>query len=726
MAESNNLKLKLIDTGSDDLALTFREWRLAMSGSQADSNMQIIDRAIGNIKQRIDDLNVDSDDVNEFAIAYAGLKQIANEHVEELAITWTDGGVVSVSGDTAGHIVTKSGWKYSEYIDIEDALIVHVDTNAHDGLENNAFYSDKLASSYICGFKAGKSVAVPDGAKYVRLSRLSQYNYSLGASTFSIDELSPIAGNNYVTPEMFGAVGDGVHDDAPALKAALESDKPIRLINDLYVFSVINVYNHDVDFDGCGHTIHVDLSSVPVGWNNAFAITIGAEPLASGTSDLKIVSGSYRESIGEYREIGIMGDSYTYGYISYKGCIPMPQWILRKLDADEGKTETYYNIVRVQIKRLTLKYKNCTGKVGLRLAYCVESRLDDVKAICEYGHDGMSGLYLTGCSDVVVNNCTAENWTHRQGWSQMGTHGYGLVIAGDNIRVTNYHGINNRDHIAGGGNNGAFWASRCIVDGAHLETDGNIVSKTDGRPGGYFEDGFESHGNCYMITFQNIIFVKYNEIDTYRYNGYLFEVRTPYAIVKNIEITGAGVMNFPPEFTEESYMGHVIAPDGILRGYHGSDWQRLAMGKEVVIEDSVFAQVESFICATTLKLVNCVVRLRIWEVSHLVMINTVVYGDQDWMILSPVMVYEDAQIMNCDLYHNGSTLTTVRTPLISAPPNSVQAVNNRFRIMPGTNVFTNEQKYAINNVTEHRFGLILTSDYSRLDTYYPFDGGETE
>lgn len=43
--------------------------------------------------------------------------------------------------------------------------------------------------------------------------------------------------NEYVTLEMFGAVGDGINDDSNALKLAISSNKPILLLNKTYLIS---------------------------------------------------------------------------------------------------------------------------------------------------------------------------------------------------------------------------------------------------------------------------------------------------------------------------------------------------------------------------------------------------------------------------------------------------------------------------------------------------------
>lgn len=57
-----------------------------------------------------------------------------------------------------------------------------------------------------------------------------------------IDEL--IANEVFVTPEMFGAVGDGATDDTAALQAAFNSNKPVFLGGDYGITSTL-VINHD-------------------------------------------------------------------------------------------------------------------------------------------------------------------------------------------------------------------------------------------------------------------------------------------------------------------------------------------------------------------------------------------------------------------------------------------------------------------------------------------------
>ena len=62
-------------------------------------------------------------------------------------------------------------------------------------------------------------------------------------------------GKYYVTPEMYGAVGDGVTDDSAAINAALNTKLPFKAMEKNYYIAspifITSQFNHEIDFSNC-------------------------------------------------------------------------------------------------------------------------------------------------------------------------------------------------------------------------------------------------------------------------------------------------------------------------------------------------------------------------------------------------------------------------------------------------------------------------------------------
>ena len=68
--------------------------------------------------------------------------------------------------------------------------------------------------------------------KIVNTQSITEYQEELDSGPYAT-----LIINDYVTPEMFGAYGDGVHDDSLALQKALTSSKPLIIKNKNYVLT---------------------------------------------------------------------------------------------------------------------------------------------------------------------------------------------------------------------------------------------------------------------------------------------------------------------------------------------------------------------------------------------------------------------------------------------------------------------------------------------------------
>ena len=97
---------------------------------------------------------------------------------------------------------------------------------------------------------------------------------------------------NYVTPEMYGAIGDGKHDDSAAIQAAIDSNKPVVLSNTYKISSTISILkNHQVlTIDG---KLIIDLSDD----YDAGIVLTGSWNLINGNGIIEVTGTSRKTAI---------------------------------------------------------------------------------------------------------------------------------------------------------------------------------------------------------------------------------------------------------------------------------------------------------------------------------------------------------------------------------------------------------------------------------------------
>lgn len=105
---------------------------------------------------------------------------------------------------------------------------------------------------------------------------------------------------DYVTPEMYGAVGDGVTDDTAALQSAFNTGKNVIFLNDYYITSRITILNMSgFKVYGNNHTINVS-SKEPTSSDNLVKEAFYVYRCSNiSFEDLSIVSVADQNLIGE-------------------------------------------------------------------------------------------------------------------------------------------------------------------------------------------------------------------------------------------------------------------------------------------------------------------------------------------------------------------------------------------------------------------------------------------
>lgn len=329
------------------------------------------------------------------------------------------------------------------------------------------------------------------------ISRADAEDYS---SSIKGLQLSEIGSGNIVTPQQFGAKADGVHDDAPALQAALESGKAVILVSNLYLFSNVSVWDCDVSLNGNGYVLYCDGCSIEI--------------CAYRNDDPASDAAVFTEKEPYY-------STYFRGYVSYHGSKPLKETL-------EDCTVSYFNEYHAYISNVVILCRNTEGLCGLTLKRMCKSLLNNVSSICEKGSDGEVGILIYHCYQTRVENCYAQNWTG----DATSNRGYGIEAFGNDITISGCSAYGNKHDIC-------ICSGRDIISNHITVKDCQVGCLYD--PNAHRADGtrkylarFDIHASGEDIVVQNLdIVVENADIGT----SYVV-VRSPEAVIEGLNIQG--------------------------------------------------------------------------------------------------------------------------------------------------------------------------------------------
>lgn len=205
------------------------------------------------------------------------------------------------------------------------------------------------------------------------MARIKFYNEKTGAWEYADSAYGGSGSGNgqlqtYVTPEMYGAIGDGVNDDTDALRMCIESGKPI-LLNGKYRITDVITANHAVDIFG------------------------GGELYVANWRGLQL------KNSGSIKGIGLVADSADctnlVGFSECKNCYLENVKISSNYTFDGHASCTMVTFTRcdnVNINNVIVSDLKNTGN-----------------GVVTDSTGNMTGLYFHECTNVSINGCNAND-----------------------------------------------------------------------------------------------------------------------------------------------------------------------------------------------------------------------------------------------------------------------------------------------------------------------------
>lgn len=288
-------------------------------------------------------------------------------------------------------------------------------------------YYEQLAKSWAVGGTGKREGEDTDNAKYYKdlvIAAIVQGVVSPSVEDWldeNADRLALL--KEYVTPEMYGAYGDGTHDDTAAVQSAVNSGKIVWGHGKTYKVSNIMI-QYSCDVRDCDFFVE---SKASTGTIEGYAFLIDADNLNVSFSGCTFRSTNDRNTSSDYvngntSNICLVGGTHATSCVTFDRCSFM---------------NAYYSIY---LKRDTISKFRCTdcafiGHVmGVDIAYCQDAIIEG----CTFSQNTAStgkahDVYVaegTG-NKVLIKNCEIVSSSPTIG----GNHGTGYDITVENCII---------------------------------------------------------------------------------------------------------------------------------------------------------------------------------------------------------------------------------------------------------------------------------------------------
>ena len=532
----------------------------------------------------------------------------------------------------------------------------------------------------------------------------------------------------YVSPEMYGARGDGVFDDAPALKAALESGRPVLLTQDLYLFSKIEVTNHNVYLDGQGYTIHFDGSAFNLlregnTLSRDHCIMFNASQYAYESPEAAKQSG---HPVIEYTEAGTWQDvarweNYHRGYISYKGLNPT-EGQEEYAAFDKIRAWDEYSVILQNFKGVCV---NCQGLMILRLTRTCHSRVSNVHLFCpDMENDASTGIFIEQTFDTKVRHYCAENFTALK-TAHLWSGGYGILANGTDVTVSDSEFINCKHPVDPGGSFDHWCIGFAITNCNFRVSD---VGRVRSNGSSQFQQQIDVHPAMQDIIYENI-YISWTDNRTQEEkeaNGLyhtVIETEGRKARLRNVRVEFKGLHPWERLFITtsrqggEAWLENVIAPtcflvvSGFTYNRESGDSTYYAANFETAYHCTgcEFGAVHCGDSSVRVYLDRCTVHYFTENIAHLRANNCVFINDHfpDNNGKPLVHILDDGYFNGCEFHgHYLPDASPIQT-LISAPENKAHLHGCTFYMRRGGTVSDHPQADMSGNYAQDLFACEL-------------------
>lgn len=259
--------------------------------------------------------------------------------------------------------------------------------------------------------------------------------------------------SDFITPEMFGAKGDGVTDDLAALQACLNVPNARYMFRKDAIYAVSNevlIKNTDSQIIGNNATIKAFSSPGPNLPPNAFLMRTGNSTAVYShtTTSINIKNGSAEFvfedtaalNIGDivrieggisYSNTELANQTYNYGHMSQIKS-KMGNVITLTNPAIEpftgSKIYAYHTLDRIEISNLNFDHSSSLFFGSLQLSYCTNLKIDGGR----YRGNGLGqlGVLIDANINALVQRLDIDGYSNLVGSSPVG---YGIGMIGHNV-----------------------------------------------------------------------------------------------------------------------------------------------------------------------------------------------------------------------------------------------------------------------------------------------------